>query len=151
MLNKVIIWVSRIVAMFLVFIYPIIYLINKFGGTETVQSTQSSMPLVILLIITMLGVIAIGFLINQVFIVYWQYIKSHPFGFISILSFGLIISLVITLAISWLSKLNNLITENTTLFLSDIALYKSSMIHLLVYVGIGLLVGLIGFVYEKTL
>lgn len=150
MWNKVIIWTAKLGSIALVFIAPIVYLIWKYGGVEVVEETQSSMPLPILLIITGFALIIIMWLGSQVLVVYWDYIKHHPFGAISTMSFGMIILVLTLLFIQWVNKLNDLIEYNAQRFMDDLAMYRGSMYVVLIYVGIGLALALTGYIWEKA-
>lgn len=150
MVRKIFIWVLKIVGAFAVFVMPMIYLVWKFNGTETVTSTTSSMPMAILLIISLFGLILIMWLGSQILSIYWEYVKKHPFGFVSTLTFGSIILLVTVLGIQWINKLSDLINYNSTRFIEDLGLYKHSMYVVLAWVGIGLVISLAGFIYEKA-
>jgi len=152
MVRKLFIWASRIFGAFAVFVMPIIYLLWKYNKTTTttVTSTESSMPMLILLIISLFGLILIMWLGSQVLSIYWDYVKKNPFGFISTLTFGSVILLVTLLGIQWINKLADLINYDTTQFISDLALYKHSMYVVLAWVGIGLVISLSGFIYEKV-
>src|SRR6056297_1609643 len=58
-------WALKIAGMVFVFIVPIIYLIDKFDNKIEVESTENSMPIPILLIVTAMIVVAISFLGNM--------------------------------------------------------------------------------------
>ena len=154
MIKTIFIWTSRILGAFAVFVMPMIYLIWKYGGSETtteiVTSTESSMPMLILIVISMFGLILVMWLGSQILSIYWDYVKKNPFGFISTLTFGSVILLVTLLGIQWLNKLSDLINYDTTSFINDLNLYKHSMYVVLAWVGIGLIISLSGFIYEKV-
>lgn len=154
-MGKVLVWLGRILGAFAVFVMPIIYLIWKYGGTETttqvVTSTESSMPMLILLVISLFGLILVMWLGSQILSIYWDYVKKNPFGFISTLTFGSVILLVTLLGIQWINKLSDLISYDTTQFITDLTLYKHSMYVVLAWVGIGLTISLAGFIYEKAI
>ena len=150
MWNKVIIWTARLGSIALVFIAPIVYLIWKYGGVEVVEETQSSMPIPILLLITGFALIIIMWLSSQVIVLYWDYIKHHPFGAISTMSFGSIILILTLLGIQWVNKLNELIEYNAQRFMDDLIMYRGSMYVVIIYVGIGLGIALFGFIWEKA-
>jgi len=150
MWNKIIIWTARLSSITLVFIAPITYLIWKYGGTEIVEETQSSMPIPILLLVSAFALIIIMWLGSQVLVVYWDYIKRHPFGAISTLSFGTIILVLTLLGIQWVNKLNDLIEYNAQRFIDDLTMYRGSMNVILVYVSLGLGLALVGYIWEKA-
>jgi hypothetical protein len=150
MWNKVIIWTARLGSIALVFIAPIVYLIWKYGGVEVVEETQSSMPIPILLLITGFALIIIMWLSSQVIVLYWDYIKHHPFGAISTMSFGSIILILTLLGIQWVNKLNDLIEYNAQRFMDDLSMYRGSMYVVVIYVSIGLGLALAGFIWEKA-
>ena len=150
MWNKIIIWVARLGSIALVFIAPIVYLVWKYGGTEVVEVTESSMPILILLLISGFALIIIMWLGSQVLVIYWDYIKRHPFGAISTLSFGSIILVLTLLAIQWINKFKDLIEYNTERFMNDLDMYKGSLNVVLIYVSIGLGLALIGYIWEKA-
>jgi hypothetical protein len=150
MWNKVIIWVARLGSIALVFIAPIVYLVWKYGGVEVVEETQSSMPIPILLLISGFAFIIIMWLGSQVIVVYWDYIKHHPFGAISTMSFGAIILILTLLSIQWVNKLNDLIEYNAQRFMDDLTMYRGSMYVVVIYVSIGLGLALAGYIWEKA-
>lgn len=150
MWNKVIIWTAKLGSIALVFIAPIVYLIWKYGGTEIVETTESSMPIPILLLISGFTLIIIMWLGSQVLVVYWDYIKRHPFGAISTLSFGTIILVLTLLAIQWVNKLSDLIEYNSQRFVEDLTMYRASMYVVIIYVSIGLALALTGYIWEKA-
>jgi len=127
-------WALKIAGMVFVFIVPIIYLIDKFDNKIVVESTENSMPIPILLIVTAMIVVAISWLFSQVL----NLIKDKPFGFGSILFFGVFMLAISFLGNMWLGKIEELITVNTQAFLSDIGTYKSAIFRVMLYEIIGL-------------
>jgi hypothetical protein len=152
MWNKIIIWIARLGSIALVFIAPITYLIWKYGGSETelVEVTTNSMPILILFIISIFVLVVIMWLGSQVLVVYWEYVKKHPFGEVSVFTFGGVILALTVLINLWLAKLNDIIEYNAEQFLTDISLYKDSLIVIIWYVAIGLALAVFGFIWNKA-
>jgi len=152
MWNKVITWVLGISGIALIFIAPISYLIWKYGGTTTttVEVTNSSMPIIILLIISAFALVVITWLGSQILVVYWEYIKKHPFGQISTMSFGAIILVLTILGIQWINKFADLVNYNAEQFINDLDTYKGSMNVILIYVAIGLGLSLASYIWNKA-
>ena len=148
MKKSAIVILSKIVAIGLIFIAPMISLLVEYTDNETqvVEVTTSSMPTIILIIISLLLVVFIAWLGNSTMAA----IHDHPFGFGSIYMFGSIILGLSVLAMFWLSKLDNLINYNVTQFLSDILTYKASLQYVIAYMVAGLVVATAGFIYQKT-
>ena len=148
MKKSAIVILSKIVAIGLIFIAPMISLLVEYTDNETqvVEVTTSSMPNIILIIISLLLVVFIAWLGNSTMAA----IHDHPFGFGSIYMFGSIILGLSVLAMFWLSKLDNLINYNVTQFLSDIMTYKASLQYVIAYIVAGLVIATAGFIYQKT-
>ena len=150
MWNKIILWFFRVCSIVLVFIAPLVYLIMKYSGKVVVEDTQSSMPVIILLFITVLVLVLIMWLGSQVLVVYWEYVKKHPFGSVSVFTFGTIILALSFLMIQWIDKFTNLIEYNTARFVTDLSTYKGSMSVIIIYVSIGLASAVAGFIWREA-
>ncbi len=87
---------------------------------------------------------------SQVLVVYWEYVKKHPFGEVSVFTFGGVILALTVLINLWLAKLNDIIEYNAEQFLTDISLYKDSLIVIIWYVAIGLALAVFGFIWNKA-
>ena len=152
MWNKIIIKTTQLGAIVMIFIAPIVYLLWKYGGSETqiVEITTNSMPITILLLISAFVLVIIMWLGSQIIVVYWNYIKTHPFGSVSTMTFGGLILAVTLLGIQWVNKFIDVIQANADQFTSDLTVYRGSMNVILIYVGVGLLLSVISYVWEKA-
>ena len=145
-MNRAIEIVSKLVAIGLIFIAPLIYLVQKFSNEEVIpEHTNSSMPLLILVMLSIVLILFISFLFSQLM----AYMKDNPFGYSSIFFFGSLVATVSFLGISWINKLNDLVEYNTAQFMTDLEVYAHSMVIVLVYVLSGMIVGAVGLAYKK--
>ena len=135
-----------------IFIAPIWYLIGQYSSSETVivETTENSMPILVLLLISVLVGILVIWVITQFIVLYWETIKKKPFGFVSTLSFGTVTALSAGTAMLWLYKLKDLINANTQVFLDNIDMYIHNLLIILLWIGAGFLVGIFGFIWEKS-
>ena len=139
---------AKIIALIMIFIAPLIYLAIKFGGSEThvVEVTTNSMPITILLLISLLVLVFIAYLGSATM----NAINDHPFGYGGIYMYGVIIGGVAFLGLFWINKVDDLVNFDTTQFLNDLATYRSSIHVVLSYIVIGLVIATAGFIYKKT-
>ena len=139
---------AKIIALIMIFIAPIIYLAIKFGGSEThvIEVTTNSMPITILLLISLLVLVFIAYLGSATM----NAINDHPFGYGGIYMYGVIIGGVAFLGLFWINKVDDLVNFDTTQFLNDLATYRSSIHVVLSYIVIGLVIATAGFIYKKT-
>lgn len=152
MWNKVFIWFFRINSIIWVFIAPTIYLLWKFGGKETImiESTENSMPILILLVISLFVLITVMWLGSQAIVVYWEYVKKHPFGSVSVFTFGSVILALSVLIIQWINKFTDLIEYNAERFTLDLEVYRGSLSVIVIYVSIGLACAVTSFIWRKA-
>ncbi len=150
MWNKFTIVTLRILAIIGVFIAPTLHLFIAYSGEEIIESTQSSMPMGILLVISIFVLILIMWLGSQVLVVYWEYVKKHPFGEVTIFTFGTVILAISFLLIQWINKFSELINYNSVLFIADLETYKQSMAWIVMYVSIGLACAIGSFIWRKA-
>jgi hypothetical protein len=148
MKKSLVVTLSKIVALGLIFVAPMIYLIILFGGSETttIEVTTNSMPIVILIIISLLVIVFIAWLGSSTM----SAINDHPFGFGGIYMYGAIIGGLSVLALFWLNKLNDLIQYDVSQFLIDLEIYKGSIQYVITFIVSGLVIATAGFIYEKT-
>lgn len=148
MKKSLVVTTSKIIALSLIFAAPLIYLIMLYGGSETttIEVTTNSMPIVILIVISLLVLVFIAWLGNATMAA----INDHPFGFGGIYMYGVLIGGVSVLALFWLNKLTDLINYNVVLFLIDLDLYKESIQQVITFIVAGLVIASAGFIYEKT-
>ena len=148
MKKSIVVTLSKIVSLGLIFGGSLIYLITKYSGSSTtvVEVTTNSMPIAILIIITFVVIIFIAWLGSSTMAA----IKDTPFGFGGILLYGSLIGSIAFLGIYWIDKVADLVDYDSTQFLNDLATYKDSVQVVLAFIVSGLVIALLGFVYEKT-
>lgn len=148
MRKSVIVILSKIIALGLIFIAPLIHLSVEYGGNETqvLEVTTSSMPMAILVLISVFVVTLIAYIGSSAF----HAIQDHPFGFGGIYMFGAIILGLSVLALYWLNKINNLVEYNVAQFMTDLSIYKGSLQFVITYIVAGLVIATAGFIYQKT-
>ena len=148
MKNKILDVVFKLTSLSLVFIAPLIYIWWKYGGskTELVEVTTNSMPIPILIILSVFVVMLVSYVFSQTL----HLIADSPFGYGSIFFFGTLIGAISFISYIWLAKLSDLITYNAGQFVLDLEIYKHSVTIILVYIISGLMIGLVGFIYKKT-
>jgi len=146
--NTVIDVLAKIIAIGSIFIAPIIYLWWKYGGSETevIEITTNSMPIIILLIVSVLGITFIAWLGSATM----SSINDHPFGYGGIYMFGSIIGGLTLLGLFWLNKLEDLINYNVVQLLEDMSIYRGSIHVVLSFIATGLVIATAGFIYKKT-
>lgn len=148
MKKSLVVTLSKIIALGLIFGGSLIYLIIKYSGSETktIEVTTNSMPLVILIIITVVVLVFIAWLGSSTMAA----IKDTPFGFGGIFLYGMLIGSISFLGIYWIDKVADLVDYDPSQFLADLATYKDSMQVVLSFIVSGLVIALAGFIYEKT-
>lgn len=148
MKKSLVVTTSKIVALGLIFIAPIIYLSVLFGGSETstIEVTTNSMPITILIIISLLVIVFIAWLGSSTMAA----INDHPFGFGGIFMYGAIIGGLSVLALFWLNKLKDLISYDVNQFLLDVDVYKGSLQYVITFIAAGIIIASAGFIYDKT-
>jgi hypothetical protein len=144
-------WIGRlfkITGASLIFIAPLVYLYWKYKQTETytVEVTDTSLPMVITILLSVILIFGISWLFSQT----KAYINDNPFGYGSIIFFGGLLGAVSFIGMMWLSKIEDLINANVGQFLIDLATYKHSIWIVLAYVISGIVVAISGFIIEKT-
>jgi hypothetical protein len=146
--NTVIDVSAKIIALGLIFIAPIIYLIWKYGGSETevIEITTNSMPIAILILITVFVIVLVLYIGSSTM----SAIKDSPFGYGGIYMYGTLIGAISFLGIYWIDKVADLIDYDSTQFLLDLATYKHSVQVVLTYIVAGLVIATAGFIYKKT-
>lgn len=147
-MNKFIDWCFKVTSLVLIFVAPMIYLLWKYNktNTEVVEVTTNSMPIFIVIILSVFIIMLVSFLFSQTM----NAIKDSPFGYGSIYFFGGLIGSISFVAIMWIDKLSDLINYNVIEFLNDLATYKHSMWIILIYILAGLFVATTGLVIKKT-
>ena len=135
-----------------IFIAPSWYLIGQYSSNETVivETTENSMPILVLILVSIFVGIVVIWVITQFIVLYWETIKKKPFGFISTLSFGGITALTTGVAMLWLYKIKDLINANSQVFLDNIDMYIHNLLIILLWIGGGFLAGIFGFIWEKS-
>lgn len=148
MRNKLIDTIVKVVTLSLIFIAPLAYLIWKFGDkqTEMVEVTTNSMPIPILIIVSIFAVMAISYIFSQTL----HLIADNPFGFGSIFFFGSLMAIICVVAYLWLNKVYDLIDTNAIEFMANIDVYKHSILIVSVYIACGLVIGTGGFIFKKV-
>lgn len=150
MKKSLVVTLSKIVALCLIFLVPVIHMIVSFGGSQTstvtVDVTTNSMPIIILIMISLLLLVFVAWLGKSTM----SAINDHPFGFGGIAMYGTIIGGISVLALFWLNKLKDLINYDVSQFLIDLDIYKSSIQYVITYIAAGLVIAIAGFIYEKT-
>lgn len=148
MKKSLVVTTSKIIALGLIFLAPIIHMLIRFGGSETttIEVTTNSMPMIILIMISLLVIVFIMWLGSSTM----SAINDHPFGFGGIYMYGSIILGVSVLALFWLNKLKDLINYDVSQLLIDLDVYKGSIQYVITYIVAGLVIASAGFIYEKT-
>lgn len=148
MKKSLVVTTSKIIALGLIFLAPMIYLTMFYGGSETttVEVTTNSMPIIILIMISLLVVVFIAWLGSSTM----SAINDNPFGFGGIYMYGAIIGGLSVLGLFWLNKLRDLINYDVSQFLFDMDIYKSSIQYVITFIAAGIIVATAGFIYEKT-
>ena len=152
MLNKTIVWLSKMFMIVAIFIAPSWYLIREYSNSETkiVETTENSMPMLVLILVSIFAGVIVIWVMVQIKVLYWEIIKKKPFGFVSTLSFGVVTVAIAGIAMAWLYKLKDLINANTQVFLDNIDMYLHNLLIILLWIGAGFLVGIFGFIWEKS-
>ena len=136
---------SKLIALLLIFVAPLFYLVQKFNNEEVIpEHTNSSMPLLVLIIISLVAILAVSYLFSQLM----AYMKDSPFGYSSIFFFGALLATISFLVMSWINKLNDLVEYNAGQFMLDLEVYARSMLVVFAYVVSGMIVGALGLAYK---
>lgn len=145
---KFIDWALKVTSLVLIFVAPAIYLMWKYNNSETytVEVTDNSMPIFIVIILSILVIFIISYIFSQTMAL----IKDSPFGYGSIFFFGGLFAGISVIVVIWIDKLNDLIEYNVEQFTMDLATYKHSMIIIIAYVIAGLVVATTGIIIKKT-
>ena len=148
MRTSIIVTLSKIIALGLIFIAPLIHLSVEYGGSETqvVEVTTNSMPMAILILISIFVVTLIAYIGSSAF----HAIQDSPFGFGGIYMFGAIILGISILALYWINKIDDLVNYNVVQFLNDLDTYKDSVQYIIAYIVAGLVIATAGYIYKKT-
>lgn len=147
-MSNVLKYLFRIVSAILVFVVPFIIIFKNFGGTTVIETTQSNMPLFFLILMTIFGVVVIAMLFSQIIIHLWENIKKNPIGFISTLSFGIILLIIVLISKQWLYKLQTNIETNAPVLIDNITLYTKTLVQITWSIIIGFALGLVGYIIE---
>ena len=140
-------WIPRLYGISAI-IWVLIYWVWKYTEVTVVESTQSSMGIIPLLIISVLVlVITIGGFVIML-LSWWETVKKDKFGFKTFLPFYVLIIGLMVLGKLGVHKLYVLIELNSSQFMLDLLGYDSTMNNSLFILGSGLLVGIIGMVRE---
>lgn len=150
MWNKVVVIVLRIAGILLVFAAPIIHLTQKYRSTTVVTTTENSMPMLVLLLVSVMALGLLLWVTSSVRLMYIEELKRHPFGAISVITVGTTILAIAIVALQWLRKLSDLVNHNAELFAQDITVYSDAVQIVAMYVGIGLACTVGAFVWRKA-
>jgi len=126
-----------------IFVVPLIYLITKYSKVEVVEATTKTvMPIPILLFLAIFILVGIIGLSVYLFAMWLQSAMKSKVSFAFIAPFGLVI-----FALTWVfrmlvMKVTLLIETNVTQFISDLNGYYYSLGVVMMWVAIGLGIGL---------
>jgi hypothetical protein len=125
------------------------YLIWKYSKTIVVEETQNTMPIPILIILVILiSIVTIGGAV-VLLLTYWEQIKKDKLSFITFAPIILLMLGVIVLGKLGINKISVLIEINVTQFLTDLSTYNGSLTILLLILGSGMIVGALGYAWER--
>lgn len=140
-------WIPRLYMLATLF-WAIGYLIHKYTKTVIVEETTLTMPLpVLLFIVLLISIITIGGSIIMI-LSWWERIKQDKFSFYTFAPIALLMLGVSVLAKLLIGKVYVLIELNTTNFLRDLTQYQKSISVVLLIIGSGLIIGLLGMLWE---
>jgi len=146
MRKKLIVWSCKLASLGSL-IWLLIYLYWKFSKKIVVEETQNSMPILIILLISVLGIMLILWLFAQL----KAYMKEKPFGFASLYFIIVLFGAISITTLMFINKVMDLVNNNVERFLSDLSIYKGSMHIVLAILAVGLLFNTLGIVLDKTL
>lgn len=147
-MNKIYKWGARLY-MISTIIWAIAYLMWKYTKTVVVEETTTTMPIPILIIlIILIAIVTIGGSV-VILLTYWEQIKKDKLSFITFAPILLLMIGTIILGKLSINKVYVLVKASVEQFLLDIVRYDGSLTILLWILGSGLLVGALGYAYEK--
>ena len=140
---KIIKYLGFIASAIFIFVLPIIYLGVKYSKVKVVESTTKTVfPIPILIFFAIFILVAMIGLAVWLFALWLQSAKKSKLSFSFIAPFGLV-----EFALTWVFrmlviKIKLLIENNVTQFIVDLQGYAYSLGVVMIYVGIGLFIGL---------
>lgn len=141
-------WIPRsymIVAIF----WAIGYLIWKYTKVEVVETTKTSLPILMLIVIVLLIAIVVfgGFII--LLISWWEKIVEDKLSFYTFLPIYILMLGTIIISKLGLHKVKVLLEFNVQQFIQDLTNYNQSLTVLIFILVSGIVVGAIGYVFEQ--
>ena len=85
---------------------------------------------------------------TQMLVLYIDKAKVNPFSFAVTMPFALVIFAVTWFARIWVDKINLLIEINAERFMNDLSTYSYSLGVVMIWVGVGLLLGIASIIFE---
>lgn len=124
---------SKLVAAFLIFIAPLVLIVQRYNAVET--QVESSFGIVPTLFIVVVVAVAFSFISQQ----FLEMVRTNKFGFLSIAFFGALLGLLLFSALFTLSAILNTAQSNYDVFVANYEYHIDTLWYALVFVisGIG--------------
>jgi len=129
---------SKATSIGLIFIAPLIVVINRYNSEQTIE-TRTSLGLVPLLFIITISLVALWFFSNQ----FLEMVRTNKFGYLSIVFFGATLGTLLFLVWFVLQYIVLSAQANLEVFVDNFKYHQRTLIEMLVFIVTGLVVALV--------
>ena len=135
----------RGLSIFLVFFASLIHIYINYGtkDTELVEITSGGLNPFWTLIFIIIVFILVMWVITGLLVIWWDKIKASPFGSVSVLTFGVILTVILLGSIIGINSVVNLIELNSVALIDNLTIYKTDFQWMLGYSLTGTLINIV--------
>ncbi len=134
----------KVLSIGLIFVAPIVHMI-VFYSTEDTVSVKQSIGLIPMIIIMAIALLLISFIYSNI----KAKLNQHPFGFLSIMFYGLVGFMFIAVLMFWFSSILGTAQTNFDAFKENFTSYIRTMQFIIGYVLFGIVVATYGWYRNK--
>ena len=134
----------KVLSIGLIFVAPIVHMI-VFYSTEDTVSVKQSIGLIPMIIIMAIALLLISFIYSNI----KAKLNQHPFGFLSIMFYGLVGFMFIAVLMFWFSSILGTAQTNFDAFKENFTSYIRTMQFIIGYVLFGIIVATYGWYRNK--
>ena len=134
----------KVLSIGLIFVAPIVHMI-VFYSTEDTVSVKQSIGLIPMIIIMAIALLLISFIYSNI----KAKLNQHPFGFLSIMFYGLVGFMFIAVLMFWFSSILGTAQTNFDAFKENFTSYIRTMQFIIGYVLSGIVVATYGWYRNK--
>ena len=137
--------ILKVLSIFLVFFASLLRIYIKYGttNTELVEITKGGLNPFWTLIVMIIVLILTLWIVTGLLVIWWDKIKKSPFGNVSVLTFGIILTVMLFGSILGINSVIELIELNAEALIDNLTIYKTDFQWMLGYSLTGTLINIV--------